>query len=198
MGHQTQILLHGKSSRRCRLGRKSRKKRTPSGTPESYLHGYTRVAPDGKITYDKEPDCETESAEICSTTTFESETMVGTSTSTVTKSSSECETLYGCHLTDWDYATTTTEPVCTETGGGDRYQPPEIGCPAPAIVFPKDPTDTGDIPSLLEAYDDYVPVGSTTEDFVMFYWIPMLGQDTMDALQRSVSAPRVMSMRGWQ
>ena len=45
----------------------------------------------------------------------------------------------------------------------------------------------GSIPSLLQGYDDYVEVGLTTENWVAFYWIPMLGQDTMDALRRSAS-----------
>jgi hypothetical protein len=45
----------------------------------------------------------------------------------------------------------------------------------------------GSTPSLLQGYDDYVEVGLTTENWVVFYWIPMLGQDTMDALRQSAS-----------
>lgn len=108
----------------------------------------------------------------------------------MTKTSSACETIYGCHLTDYDESTTTTEPVCKPTGGGGDYEPPEIGCPAPAMVYPKNMKDVGEIPSLLEGYDDYVTVGlRTVPNHVAFYWVPMLGQDTMEALRRSVSVP---------
>lgn len=82
----------------------------------------------------------------------------------------------------------TTPTVCAQpTPTSGAYEPPEIGCPAPAIVYPKNPENVGSIPSLLQGYDDYVEVGLTTENWVAFYWIPMLGQDTMDALRRSVS-----------
>jgi hypothetical protein len=53
--------------------------------------------------YPDEPPCETESAEFCSTTITKSETLVGTTTSTITKTESGCNTIYGCHLTDVGY-----------------------------------------------------------------------------------------------
>ncbi|KAJ6149090.1 Killer toxin subunits alpha/beta 6 [Penicillium samsonianum] len=144
------------------------------------------VGHDKKLTYSDEPSCKTESAELCSTTVTKSETLVGTITSTVTATASACDTVYGCSLTDWSSTTTTTPSVCAQpTATGGAYEPPEIGCPAPAIVYPKDPENVGSIPSLLQGYDDYVEVGLTTENWVAFYWIPMLGQDTMDVLRRS-------------
>jgi hypothetical protein len=69
----------------------------------------------------------------------------------------------------------------------DIFVPPPPGCPAPAIVYPKDPGNVGNIPSLLEGYDDYVEVGLDSENWVGFYWIPLPGQDTMDELKRSAS-----------
>ncbi|KOS36475.1 hypothetical protein ACN38_g12783 [Penicillium nordicum] len=144
------------------------------------------VGRDDKLTYSNEPSCQIESAELCSTTVSKSETLVGTITSTVTATSSACETVYGCSLTDSGSTKTTTASVCEPTSGsGGEYQPPAAGCPAPAIVYPKDPENVGSIPSLLQGYKDYVEVGLTTERWVAFYWIPMLGQDTMDALRQS-------------
>ncbi|KAF9894400.1 hypothetical protein FE257_007903 [Aspergillus nanangensis] len=122
------------------------------------------VGRDNQLTYSDEPSCQTESAELCSTTITASETLVGTITSTVTATSSACETIYGCSLTDWESTTTTTAPVCEPTSSGGEYQPPAIGCPAPAIVYPKDPENVGSIPNLLKGYDDYVEIPWTLYD----------------------------------
>ncbi|KAJ5441854.1 hypothetical protein N7491_004260 [Penicillium cf. griseofulvum] len=146
------------------------------------------VGRDNKLTYSDEPSCQTESAELCSTTVLKSETLVATITSTVAATSAACETVYGCSLKDWESTTATTAPICEPTSSsGGEYQPPAAGCPAPAIVYPKDPENVGSIPSLLQGYKDYVEVGLTTERWVAFYWIPMLGQGTMDALRQSAS-----------
>ncbi|KAJ5943590.1 hypothetical protein N7516_003758 [Penicillium verrucosum] len=154
------------------------------------------VGRDNKLTYSNEPSCQTESAELCSTTVSKSETLVGTITSTVTATSSACETVYGCSLTDSGSTKTTTASVCEPTSGsGGEYQPPAAGCPAPAIVYPKDPENVGSIPSLLQGYKDYVEVGLTTERWVAFYWIPMLGQDTMDALRHPTSNTHTTTRR---
>ncbi|CEL01964.1 hypothetical protein ASPCAL01540 [Aspergillus calidoustus] len=56
-------------------------------------------------------------------------------------------------------ATATACPLPTTPVEGE-YVPPPIGCPAPAIIYPKDSAN------------------------VSFYWVPMLDQDTMDALRR--------------
>ncbi|KAL4930992.1 uncharacterized protein BDV17DRAFT_297495 [Aspergillus undulatus] len=145
------------------------------------------VGRDNQLTYSDKPPCETESAELCSTTITHSETLVGTTTSTVTATSSYCATIYGCSPTDWESSTTTSATACPlpTTPSDGTFEPPPIGCPAPAIVYPRDPENVGSIPSLLQGYDDYVEVGPTTERWVAFYWVPMLGQDTMDALRRS-------------
>ncbi|KAJ6149059.1 hypothetical protein N7471_000258 [Penicillium samsonianum] len=101
---------------------------------------YPPVGRDNKLTYSDEPSCQTESAKLCSTTVLKSETLVGTITSTVTATSAACETVYDCSLTDWESTTTTKAPICEPTSSsGGEYQPPAAGCPAPAIVYPKDP-----------------------------------------------------------
>ncbi|OJJ05261.1 hypothetical protein ASPVEDRAFT_838932 [Aspergillus versicolor CBS 583.65] len=149
------------------------------------------VGHDNQLTYSEEPPCETESAELCSTTVTHSETLVGTTTSTATETSSYCGTVYGCAATGSETATTTTATACplaamaTTAADDGTFVPPPPGCPAPAIVYPKDPENVGNIPSLLQGYSDYVEVGQTTENWVAFYWIPKLGQDTMNALRQS-------------
>lgn len=137
--------------------------------------------------YPDEPPCETESAEFCSTTISVSETLVGTSTSTITKTESGCSTIYGCHLTDVEATATRTEGTCEPTDDPNTYDPQTPGCPAPAIVYPRDPENVGNIPQILSAYSDAVPVGLDSEDWTAFYWIPYLGVDTMAELRASVS-----------
>lgn len=77
--------------------------------------------------------------------------------------------------------------MATTAADDGTFVAPPPGCPAPAIVYPKDPENVGNIPSLLQGYSDYVEVGQTTENWVAFYWIPKLGQDTMNALRQSAS-----------
>lgn len=68
---------------------------------------------DGVVTYPTRRPCETDSASICSTTTTLSiTTLPGPTTSTVTRTSTRCETIYGCSLTDWDTEITTRTEVC--------------------------------------------------------------------------------------
>ncbi|KAL3468774.1 hypothetical protein BJX99DRAFT_252482 [Aspergillus californicus] len=121
------------------------------------------------------PPCEL--AELCSTTVTHSETLVRIARSTVTETSSYCATVYGCAPTGWELSTTTTATACplptTPTDG--TFKPPPFGYPE----------NVSSIPSPLQGYDDYVEVGLSTDNWVMFYWIPMLGQDTMDALRQS-------------
>lgn len=155
------------------------------------------VSHDGKITYPEEPECEAESASLCSTTTFRSETIQGPSTSTVTRVSSDCETIYGCSATDWETVTQTYASVCPLPTKKSKRDPDEPklqardsrspGCPDNAIVYPKDPKNVGEVPKLLKEYD-YKTIKSTTHNFVAFYWVPMLDNVTMAALEDSVSA----------
>ncbi|CAM1508809.1 Fc.00g025480.m01.CDS01 [Cosmosporella sp. VM-42] len=154
------------------------------------------VGHDGKITYSEEPDCKTESASLCSTTTFRSEALVGPSTSTVTKVSSDCETIYGCSVSDWESATDKFTSACPlptpdskrdveEPGLGKRqFVPPAPGCPAPAIVYPRDPENVGEVPDILNHTKSRV-IESSEFNFVAFYWVPMLDRDTMAALLES-------------
>ena len=137
--------------------------------------------------YPEEPKCETESAEFCSTTITKSETLIGTSTSTVTKTDAGCNTVYGCHLTDVDTTKTVSSGTCEPTDNPNTYDVQKPGCPAPAIVYPQDPGNVGNIPQILAAYKDAVPVKLKSEDWTAFYWIPYLGVDTMAKLRASVS-----------
>lgn len=133
-----------------------------------------------------EPPCETESAEFCSTTITKSETLIGTSTSTITKTESGCETMYGCHMTDVGATTTVSTGVaCAPTDNPETYDPQKPGCPAPAIVYPRNPENVGNIPQILAAYSDVVPVGLSSEQWTAFYWVPYLGVDTMAELRAS-------------
>ncbi|KAF1994463.1 hypothetical protein P154DRAFT_567311 [Amniculicola lignicola CBS 123094] len=143
------------------------------------------IHPGGTMEYEDEPPCGTESAEFCSTTITKSETLVGTSTSTITKKDSGCETMYGCHLTGVDATKTVTSTTCEPTDNPDTYEPQKPGCPAPAIVYPSDPKNVGNIPQILSAYKDAVPVKLGSEDWTAFYWIPYLGVDTMAKLRAS-------------
>jgi hypothetical protein len=62
---------------------------------------------------DRPEPCETESAELCSTTTSYGLDNGGSTTTTATTET--CLTIYGCHVTDWDSTTTTTGPTCQPT-----------------------------------------------------------------------------------
>jgi hypothetical protein len=53
-------------------------------------------------------------------------------------------------------------------------------------VYPVDPSDVGEIPTLLQAYaGKYTAVGAPSMNLVGFYWVPLLDQETMAALQAS-------------
>ncbi|KAL0929845.1 Killer toxin subunits alpha/beta 6 [Colletotrichum truncatum] len=70
------------------------------------------VGGDSKPTFTEKPDCETESASLCSTTTTLKVTTIGQITSTVTSTASGCDTIYGCSLTDWETQITTRTDAC--------------------------------------------------------------------------------------
>ncbi|PGH19017.1 hypothetical protein AJ79_00051 [Helicocarpus griseus UAMH5409] len=157
---------------------------------------------DKMITYptQKPTSCEADSASICSTTVFESATITGTITSTVTSISSECDTIYGCAVTDWDITTTTTATAdnCPlPTANSKRHLPekselrprqalPPPGCPANAIVYPRDSGNVGQIPTLLAEYQgDYFEAKSNEFQYTSFFRVPNLDVETMNSLQQS-------------
>jgi hypothetical protein len=89
-------------------------------------------------------------------------------------------------LTDVEATTMVSSGVaCMPTDNPDTYDPQKPGCPAPAIVYPRDPENVGNIPQILAAYSDAVPVGLDSEDWTAFYWIPYLGVDMMAELRAS-------------
>ena len=85
--------------------------------------------------YPPKPDspCTTGSASICSTTLRESETVVDSTTSTTTRTESECETIYGCSLTDVDWTTTSNDQCALPTRRAKRG-PKEVLASATAVA----------------------------------------------------------------
>lgn len=62
------------------------------------------------------------------------------------------------------------------------------GCPANAIVYPANPENVGNIPTLLQEYaGKYKEIKSSELGFTSFFWVPYLDQETMDKLKQSVS-----------
>ncbi|KAM0254537.1 hypothetical protein ACHAQJ_006697 [Trichoderma viride] len=153
------------------------------------------IGRDNKMTYDEEPSCKTESASICSTTTYLSQTIVGPVTSTITSTASDCEAIYGCSLKDWESATTVTSEACALPTGDSKRDADDDShyvnlaasdCAAPAIVYPRDSENVGEIPVLLDQYKGkYVEIGAPSFNYIAFYWIPMLDKDTLDTLLKS-------------
>lgn len=143
------------------------------------------ILPGGGIEYESDPEsCTTESASICSTTTFYSVTIEPTATvTTFTSTSQTCATVFGCDVTNSDSATTVTS--ASDCPATPTSKPPN-GCPQNAVVYPANPTSVGQIPTLLEKYaSTYEVVGLPSFDFVSFYWVPLLDQQTMDTLKAS-------------
>ncbi|KAI1424015.1 pectin lyase fold/virulence factor [Xylaria sp. FL1777] len=76
------------------------------------------IGNDNQITTEDEPECQTETADLCTTTTIFSATTTtnGMTITTATSTSSHCETITGCSVTDSDSTTTSnTETVGTQT-----------------------------------------------------------------------------------
>ncbi|KDN67309.1 putative 1,3-beta glucanase [Colletotrichum sublineola] len=152
------------------------------------------VGPNKQITYSSEPTiCETRTALVCSTTTLSSETISFGTTVTSVSSSSRCETIRGCSVTDSQLTTRVecalpTPASLNQDGDLERRQdpPPQVGCPANAIVYPTDPENTGNIPALLQGYaGKYKEIKSSQAGFTSFFWVPLLDQGTMDKLKQS-------------
>ncbi|EGC48290.1 LysM domain-containing protein [Histoplasma capsulatum var. duboisii H88] len=151
------------------------------------------VGRDNILTYPKEEPtkCEKKSAEICMTTVFKTTTTRGTITSTASSISSTCDTIRGCSASDWDTTTTQTKPdhcpsPTTNPVKGTASVIPPPGCPANAIVYLSNMKDVGQIPQILAKYKGkYVEVKSNELQQVAFIWVPLLDQETMNALLES-------------
>ncbi|KEY63859.1 hypothetical protein S7711_10046 [Stachybotrys chartarum IBT 7711] len=82
------------------------------------LPSWPRIAigNDGQITTEEEPECETRTASACSTTThYFGTTSDGSTITTSESTSSHCETISGCSVSDSDESTTTEEIEGTQT-----------------------------------------------------------------------------------
>ena len=177
------------------------------------------VGRDHKITYpDEEPtSCETQTASICSTDVIITTTTLGSFTSTITSTSSECQEWEACLATDVDVTITSTPDNCPlpteiskrhdntardgdpdDRGKSDAELEPRQngdpipGCAANAVVYPSDPDNVGDIREILSDYD-YQEAKSSEFGFTSFFWVPYLDRETMARLKDSVSTQAPMS-----
>lgn len=143
------------------------------------------ILPGGQISYDSDPkSCTTKSASICSTTTFYSATIKGTATvTTFTSTSATCATVFGCDVTNSNTATKTVSASgCPATPTGI----PPAGCPQNAFVYPKNPYDVGEIPTILQKYaSTYEVLDVPSSSYIVLYWVPLLDQQTLENLQAS-------------
>ncbi|KAK1974041.1 pectate lyase superfamily protein-domain-containing protein [Colletotrichum cereale] len=179
------------------------------------------VGRDGKVTYpENEPtSCEKATASFCSTNVIVSITTVGTSSSTFTRTESSCgDEFTACGLTDVEATATTTKtpdscPLPTGNAKRDveaeaedtnleltRRQdpPPPPGCPANAVIYPRDPTNVGDIPQILVDYaGKYVQVQAKSVSFTSFFWVPYLDKETMGKLKNSGSVEHAYYYEEW-
>ncbi|OAT07954.1 hypothetical protein BDBG_16924 [Blastomyces gilchristii SLH14081] len=164
------------------------------------------VGRDNIITYPKEEPtkCEKTSASICATSVFKTTTTKGPITSTITSTSSTCNTIYGCSASDWDTTTTQTQtgncqlPTALSAQAAAAPPIPPPGCPANAIVYPSDMKDVGQIPQLLEKYEGkYVEIKSEVLRLTTFFWVPFLDQETMNALLQSPDVSEAYYYERW-
>ncbi|OAX83696.1 hypothetical protein ACJ72_01943 [Emergomyces africanus] len=163
------------------------------------------IGRDNIITYPKEEPtkCERKSAEICMTTVFMTTTTRGTITSTASSTSSTCDTIRGCSASDWDTTTTQTKPDHCSSPTANPVQGaasiiPLPGCPANAIVYPSNMKDVGQISQILAKYKGkYVEIKSNVLQQVAFIWVPLLDQETMNALLESPDVADAYYYESW-
>ncbi|OBT61060.1 hypothetical protein VE03_09163 [Pseudogymnoascus sp. 23342-1-I1] len=173
------------------------------------------VGRDGKVTYpENEPtSCDKVTASFCSTTTIESITTIGPSESTITRTESSCgDKFTACGATDIEATTTKAPENCPlPTDNAKRGivdDDPELvrrqterrpaGCPANAVIYPKNPENVGDIPQLLSEYSGkYVQVQSSQLSFTAFFWVPYLDAQTMARVQQSGSVEQAYYYEDW-
>lgn len=90
----------------------------------------------------------------------------------------------GCSVSDTQTATTsTTQAACTPT---PTALTSDNGCAANSIVYPRDPYNVGEIPSLLADYAGKYEQLSTPNGYTVYFWIPLLDRDTLGKLKQSV------------
>lgn len=172
------------------------------------------IGRDRQLTYSSEPtSCSTKTASVCTTTTiFSATTIDSTSTrTTATSTSRRCETVRGCEVTNTNIRTSsTTVASCTpsalvkarsedgnDTGVLEPRQGGE-GCGKHAIVYPVDPKNVGEIPTLLSAYaGKYETIGVPALNIVGFYWVPFLDEETLKKLQNSPAVDGAYYYQDW-
>ncbi|KAF5002926.1 hypothetical protein FDECE_10481 [Fusarium decemcellulare] len=157
------------------------------------------VGLDRKPTYAPKPQCETDSASLCWKTTTLSPTVIGSVTSTVTIPETDCKTIYGCSLTDWETELTKVKPCARPTAAPNRHfinddtskelekrrdPVPHTGCYPDAIVVAFDLHQPGtSLSSMLDADGIVYRVIMTrsadgNKDLYVYWWIPNLDHAT--------------------
>ncbi|RKK65885.1 hypothetical protein BFJ69_g15895 [Fusarium oxysporum] len=152
------------------------------------------VGLDRKPTYAPKPQCETDSVSLCWTTTTLSPTVIGPVTSTVTNSDTDCKTIYGCSLTDWETELTKTKPCTRPTAAPKRHlirdlakrkDPiPHTGCYEDTVAIPNDLHQDGtSLSSMLDADGIAYKTVMTrdaddTKDLYVYWWIPNMSEAT--------------------
>ncbi|RWA03907.1 hypothetical protein EKO27_g11198 [Xylaria grammica] len=142
------------------------------------------IGPDNELTYPDDPtsSCTTRTGSVCTTTTFVSATVTGGTTTTTTSTSyGGCEAIEGCEATNSDTAiTSSTTAACTPTASADSLNV----CDNDALVYPRDPANVGDIPTILAKYSGKYEQAEFSGE-TAFFWVPVLDQDTFDKLKAS-------------
>ncbi|KAK4181199.1 family 55 putative glycoside hydrolase [Triangularia setosa] len=163
------------------------------------------IGRDRKLTYSNEPtSCTAKSASLCTTTTIFSVTKIAddSTRTAATATSRQCETARGCDLTDRN---TRTEPTAVEScaptprvKARDDDDNSRQRVWQNAIVYPKDPKNVGDIPSLLNAYAGrYETIGVPEFSVVGYYWVPLMDAETMKRLKGSAFVSDAYYYQDW-
>lgn len=158
------------------------------------------------MSYEEKPDnCEPETASMCSTSVYSTITVSKDSTSTVANTATKCYTLTGCSVSDKATSTASTTTIScarpTDDAEAKRrdeeisktQQPPALGCPANALVYPRSYEQFDKIQGVLDKagyQGKYQVVGGT--DYVLFWWVPYLDFQTLTKLNDMVRARLMM------
>lgn len=129
----------------------------PPLKPTPYITVHNTLPPWPKITVfpgqdpeiPEEPEkCEEESAEVCGTVTLTiTSTVDKDNTKTITTSTTDCETVFGCEVTDSDSnESSTSTKQCKPTAT------PDTKCGDNILVFLEDEGQVGDVLTILQPY----------------------------------------------
>jgi hypothetical protein len=129
-------------------------------------------------TFPPEPEggCETETAEMCITSTSYGVSVSNSETKTTTTAVlSTCGTILGCNLEDTETTVTTTSATTASP----------TGTPFPHVVYPKEGTDSSQVASIEEqlkslANESEIYTSSKDTFGVLFWRLPITSEDADD------------------